>query len=281
MPLDIRGLTRIQRAARATSGAVGRDAWVVRRARPVYEYLLKHLSGSNGIPWTINGEEYRIDPAYRQRLGETYEAEVARYLRAHVAAGEVCVDIGANIGAYALQLARWVGPGGRVIAFEPNPEAAEVLERHVKMNGIERQVTLVPAAVGAEPGVAVLHAAGADGMSRLGVPNPVVARDTRPVRVSVTSLDAYCEANELAPQWLVVDVEGFEADVLRGARRTLRRGSVRAIVAEFHPSVWTTRAGAPDGMRELLEDLHLAAAPLADQSDLFAQHGPVLLSPAS
>lgn len=280
MPLDLRGLTWIQRAARAASGAIGRDAWVVRRARPVYQSVLHRLSGGRGIPWSINGVRYRIDPRFRHRLGAEYETDVARYLREHIRPGDVCIDVGANIGAYVLQLARWSAPGGRTVAFEPNPEALDVLERHVRMNDLESTVTIVRSAVGADEGTGVLQAAGADGMSRLDVPNPILADAARPISVAMITLDSYCAIHTLRPHWIVVDVEGFEGDVLLGARRTVHSGVLRGIVAEFHPSVWTAAPFAPGGLGAVLDELRLMATPLAGQRDIFAQHGPVLLVPA-
>ena len=50
-----------------------------------------------------------------------YNIEELDFLRAHVPAGGVFVDVGANVGTYALALARHVGAGGKVIAIEPHP----------------------------------------------------------------------------------------------------------------------------------------------------------------
>lgn len=276
-----RSLKAVQRIARAAAGALGRDAWLVRRARPWYESLLYRASGRRGVPWRINGEDFRIDPRFRNRLAEEYEADVARYLRQNITAGDVCVDVGANVGAYALQLARWSSPGGRVIAFEPNPEAVRVLERHVRMNGLMQTVEIVPFAAGACAQMVVLHAAGADGMSRLDAANPLLAGSARALSVPMTSLDAYCREHSVRPQWIVLDVEGFEGDVLAGARHIICSGSLRGIIAEFHPSVWTARPFDAGGIAPLLEDLRLTPTALAGQRDLFGQHGPVLLVPAA
>lgn len=279
--MHVRGLSALQRAARAFGGAIGRDTRLARTARPLYEAVLSRASGRNGIPWTINGERYRIDPHYRQQLSEHYEAGVAGYLRQHVHAGDVCVDVGASVGAYVLQFARWSCPGGRVVAFEPNPQALDVLARHIRMNNLEETVTVVPSAAGAASGTAVLQAAAADGMARLQTANPLLAGAAVAITVPVTSLDAYCLKQHVRPQWIVVDVEGFEADVLLGARRIIASGSVRAIVAEFHPSVWTAPPFAPDGIAAVLESLRLSPVPLAGQPDIYLQHGPVLLLPRS
>src|ERR1700750_1498639 len=54
-------------------------------------------------------------------LNPDYNVEELDFLRAHVPAGGVFVDVGANVGTYAMVLARYVGAGGKVIAVEPHP----------------------------------------------------------------------------------------------------------------------------------------------------------------
>jgi FkbM family methyltransferase len=279
MPLHLRALTGVQRAVSRAASAVGRDSRAVRALSPLYERALRALTGDAGIPWTINGEAFRIDPRYRARLGPSYESRVADYLRARVRPGDVSLDIGANVGAYVLQLTRWSAPQGRVVAFEPNPAAADVLRRHVRMNHVESAVTIVAAAAGAEADEGVLHASGADGMSRLAIENPLLRGRTVPVRVPVVTLDGYCRAHRLAPSWLVIDVEGAEGDVLRGASGLIASGTLRGVVAEFHPDSWPA-AGA-DAMRRLLGDMRLCATPLTSQRDALAEHGAVALEPLS
>ena len=74
------------------------------------------------------------------------------------------IDVGANHGQYATMLRRDVGFAGAILSFEPNPETVAVLTEHVRMNDLQGRVEVIPAAVGARSGVAVLHAAGADAM---------------------------------------------------------------------------------------------------------------------
>jgi FkbM family methyltransferase len=187
--------------------------------------------------------------------------------------------VGANVGVYVLQLAHWSSPGGRIVAFEPNPGAREVLERHVRMNGLQERVRIVPAAVGECSGEDILYATEANGMSRLGAPNKALAGHVDEITVPVVTLDEYCKANALVPDWLFLDIEGFEIAALWGARELIksRRGNL-GLVVEMHPNVWdsanTTRAGA----ESLFEELGLRAIPLTGQSDPLGDHGIVHLA---
>lgn len=269
----------LQTTARRTSGLLGRESWLIRNARPAYESILGWVNGGKGIPWAINGVTYRIDPHCRHRLGQNYDASVAAFLRERVKPGALCLDVGANVGVYVLQFAHWSGPTGHVVAFEPNPGARELLESHVRMNGLTERVTIVPAAVGATGGEEILYASGADGMSRLGAPNTALAGRAHEIKVPVITLDDYCKTNGLEPDWLFLDIEGFEIAALQGARELIKsRPGKLGLVVEMHPNVWdsanTTRASA----EALLEELGLRAVPLAGQSDPLADHGIVSLA---
>lgn len=266
----------LQATGRKFSGVLGRESWLVRRLRPFYESLLDFKGG--GIPWEINGETFRVDPRQRRRLGQNYDAPVAAFLRERVREGSLCFDVGANVGVYVLQFARWSGETGRVVAFEPNPSALAVLRRHVELNDLAGRVTVVPAAVGASDGEALLHAAEADGMSRLGEPNRLIADRTEEIKVPLVTLDAYCAAEGFAPDWLFMDIEGYEIAALEGARRLIEeRGAALNIVVEMHAGVWDS-AGTPRERAEtLLDELGLRAVPLTGQSDPLGDHGIVYL----
>lgn len=271
-------MSLLQRPARVVSSVLGHESWLVRRLRPVYESALDLSAGGRGIPWEINGVTYRVDPRQRHRLGQHYDAPVADFIRARIRPGALCVDVGANVGVYVLQFAHWAGAGGRVVAFEPNPGAREVLARHVGMNGLGGRVEIVAAAVGARRGAATLYASGADGMSRLGAPNVEIAERVSELSVPVTTLDDFCRERALEPDWLFLDIEGFEIAALEGARELLtRRGAALNVVVEMHPNVWDSAATTRAGAEALLAELGVRAVALTGQADPLGEHGIVYL----
>lgn len=266
----------VEAAARRVSSLFGRNSTLIRNLRPAYESLLGSLHGGNGIPWTVNGVPYRIDPKERPRFGQNYETETASFLSRRMRPGMTSFDIGANVGAYVLQLAHWSAPSGKVVAFEPNAGAREVLSRHISWNGLTERIQVIPSAVAAEFGEQVLYAEGANGMSRLAEPNNSLAATAREERVPVTTVDAFCAAGAAPPDVLLIDIEGFEFEALRGARQTILSHRP-LIVVEMHPNVWssanTTRAGA----EELLSELRLRPVALSGQKDPLNEHGQVWL----
>lgn len=144
------------------------------------------------------------------------EADVQVALTRFLKPGGTFVDAGASIGFFTLLAARLVGQAGTVVAFEPQPEAAEAVRRNVELNGFEG-VTVVEAALSSRAGDALLSGVGS-ATARL------VEGDhgSAAVRVARTSLDVFLgEHGDVAPDLVKIDVEGHEADVLDGMRSTL------------------------------------------------------------
>jgi FkbM family methyltransferase len=266
------------RVARSVSRAVGSDSAVARLARPVTERVLRAVAGRSGLAWQVNGIPCRIDPRFRAQLARTYDAHLAAWLQQGVKPGQTCLDVGANIGAWVIQFGRMVGPSGKVVAFEPNPGARAVLDDHIRMNDLGGVARVVPAAVGAAAGEVTFFAAGADGMSRIGQPNPGLDMPSEKITVPVVTLDAWCRENEIAPDWLLIDVEGFEGHVLAGATGLVTaRGPALGVVVEMHPSLWPASGTTRDEVAARIAAVGRRAVPLSGQADPFAEYGHVRL----
>jgi FkbM family methyltransferase len=175
----------------------------------------------------------RALPAHRQLAWNPDEYNA---FRAAVKPGMVALDVGANVGAYALVLGQWVGPRGAVFAFEPAPQAYDGLIGHVVLNRLAAVVHPVAMAVGAAATTAPLLVAGTQGESRL---RGRSEHEGPSIEVPVTTIDDFCARHSLEPDFIKVDVEGAELDVLRGARETIRRrGPDLGLFVEMHPSIW-------------------------------------------
>lgn len=86
-----------------------------------------------------------------------WEMWVTEAMMRHVRPGMTVLDIGANLGYFTMLLADLVGPAGRVLAFEPNPEMAGRLRRSIGLNGFAPTTTLHEVALGASDGVMLLE----------------------------------------------------------------------------------------------------------------------------
>ena len=97
--------------------------------------------------------------------------------------------------------------------------------------------------MGAGAGEAVLFASGADGRSRLGEPNRELDGEVTPIVVRIVTLDEHCRTARIQPDWLLIDIEGFEIAALEGASATIRsRGRDLGIVVTGTSGVLTPTA---------------------------------------
>ena len=195
-------------------------------------------------------------------LGEG-EGPTQKLLEQRLRPGMVFYDLGANIGLFSLVAARLVGPAGKVVSFEPDPETAARLRRNLERNGFQN-ATVVEAGVWSSSGKQAFHAA--DESS----PDHGVGRFERATAgegsslVECVALDDFIASVWRPPDAIKCDVEGAEVEVLRGGREMLR--SRRPwIVCEIHS------AANGDGVRKILSDAgyridavdsnHIVAAP--------------------
>ena len=215
------------------------------------------------------GEEVRLLPAYRFVTWNPAEYDA---FRAATRPGATVLDVGANVGAYALLFGQWARPGGHVFAFEPAPDAFEGLRRLVAANRLGDVVTPVRAAASDVTGQAALLADGFSGANRL-VRRPGV----RPAMVQTVTIDDFCAREGIVPSVIKIDVEGAELDVLRGARDTIRNaGDDLALFVEMHPTIWAGMGLSPDHLRAELRRQGLRAEPLRDVDDPWSLEGECL-----
>ena len=151
-------------------------------------------------------------------------AELADVASRFARPGWTVFDVGANAGYVSLTCADLGGPASRVHAFEPQPDLAAMLRRSVERNG--SPVVVVEAACGSSDGEIVLYRSTDPNRAALATVLPghySVATDA--MTVPLLRLDTYCSSAGLTPDFVKIDVEGFEAEVVAGALATLDRSS--------------------------------------------------------
>ena len=184
-------------------------------------------------------------------LGMDYEAQLWQYLLPRP--GDVFLDVGANVGWYTLHVARMVGPEGLVLAVEPSPDSFAVLKENIKLNHLSNVTALNLAAWDRDADLDLILATIciADTVKQAWA-DPAEAWFRKPrgtVRVPARPLDDVLKDQEVTRlDWVKIDVEGAEAEVLRGLRKALMR---------FHPRILVES--------ERLEDLTSILEPMGYQ----------------
>jgi FkbM family methyltransferase len=153
------------------------------------------------------------------RLGGSGEAWFVTHVLAHVSPS-LCVDIGANQGDYSRMIL--AETSAQVVAFEPLAACQAALS--ALADDYSGRLTIVPQAVGAQPGVMSIHYGDKTELASLceeaSAIDYVAAVNTRVAPVTVTTLDEYLGH---VPQvdFVKIDTEGFEFEVLVGAQKLL------------------------------------------------------------
>ena len=213
--LLVSGLDSILAKACASGWAPG---WMVKLAPNHYQYpaVAPKRVSREGFNFELNVGDFLDWHVY---YGQMEGAKERLYDLAR--AGDVVIDVGANIGETALHLGRRVGASGRIFAFEPDPQMREKCLRNMQLNRPEN-IELEPYALSDRAGeyrlfrVAERNPAGNRIMER-------EAPGVDSVVVKAQTLDDYAEYAGIKRVSLIkIDVEGFEQKVLMGAERLLR-----------------------------------------------------------
>lgn len=182
-----------------------------------------------------------------------------RFLEATLKPGSRFLDIGSNVGFFALMAARLVGPTGRVYAFEPEPDIHEALTRSARVNGYDHLEVFPFALSDREDELAFYRAR--DGTASSLVPEAPgkERRYERTLKARVTTLDRLVAEGKLDVSNLTavkVDVEGEEVRTVTGMRESLAAGGYPPIWCEVRGPKGSTRApNTYEGVRDALAPL--------------------------
>ena len=198
-----------------------------------------------------------------KRLTERRELSTLQSL---IVPGMVIADIGANVGFYTFEMAASVGPTGRVLAFEPDPFSFQLLKGRL-IRAAAVNVEAHQLALGHETARTVLYCSAynrADNRLSPSHTEPHVETCEAQVR---TLDDVLRETRHVAIDALKIDVQGNEANVLRGARQTLDAG-VRWVWLEFSPDHLRGAGEDPAAFLENLGALGMEMLHLTENASL-------------
>jgi FkbM family methyltransferase len=187
------------------------------------------------------------------------EANSVETFKQEVKEGDVVVDIGANIGYYALLEARLVGNNGKIYAIEPVRQNVELLRKNIEINGYSN-IMSYELAIGDVNGVNSMYITKQRNKHtfREVVGTRKEKYVTGKIDVEVVTLDDFLQ-NKLYPNVIRMDVEGYEYQIIKGMKNTLQKKLPLKIFVEFHFHLLKQHESI-----EILETLKDAGFRLAD-----------------
>ncbi|MDQ4055878.1 MAG: FkbM family methyltransferase [Thermoproteota archaeon] len=165
--------------------------------------------------------------------------------------GDIVIDIGAHIGLYTIISSKRVGANGKVVAIEADPENFEMLTSNIKLNQLTNVIPLNYAVYSKETKLKLYLPSGESGFTKYNtiMPNWINTQE-KFVEVNANTLDYLLQLNKIRQEevnWIKIDVEGAEFEVLKGATNVLSKSKDVAILMELH--------GPPHIYRPKVEEL--------------------------
>ena len=150
----------------------------------------------------------------------TYEVPIQKIFAQHLKTGDVFYDIGANVGFFSIIAAKLVG-GGKVYAFEPGSENAKSIRHNAELNDF-KQIEVIEKAVSNTSGTGEFLLAkysGGHALATADAPPDLAGK----VTVDLVSIDDLIASEQIEPpNFVKIDVEGAELDVLKGMTQTIK-----------------------------------------------------------
>ena len=152
--------------------------------------------------------------------------------------GDIVVDIGAHIGLYTIISSKRVGANGKVVAIEAHPGNFEMLNSNIKLNQLTNVIPLNYAVYSKETKIKLYLPEVESGFTKYNtiMPNWINTQE-KFVEVNANTLDYLLQLNEIRQEevnWIKIDVEGAEFEVLKGATNVLSKSKDIAILMELH-----------------------------------------------
>lgn len=175
--------------------------------------------GAVRLPYHGDGDRQEL---YYYLDGKEWWEKETRLMSPYLKKGDIAVDVGANLGFMAGILSAVVGPSGQVHSFEPSPTIYAKLQEVIKENKLVN-VTAYNMGCGKEETQLTLYSPGSSGNATLR-PDASLEKSTKSTQtVRIALMDDFLGPKLNRLDFIKIDTEGFEDDVLLGASRLIEK----------------------------------------------------------
>ena len=185
------------------------------------------------------------------------EVDHTKLFQEELEEGMIVVDIGANIGYYALIAASTVGKKGKVYAIEPDPRNFELLKKNIEINGFSDFVEAHQIAISDHSGDARFYLSSKTNLNTAFDPGKngtcFSHKVEKTIDVKAASLDDFAKDIE-SINFIRMDIEGYEVEAFRGMINTLRTARVPCkILFEAHPHLYSGERDLRPVLQEVID----------------------------
>jgi FkbM family methyltransferase len=195
----------------------------------------RHLFKAASDIYSVDGNYLMYldsDHYYQWMMASTnyYGFGIRKLMRDFLRKGDIFIDVGGNIGYLSLLASMIVAESGRVVAFEPDPRAAEVFQKNTALNNVHN-ILLIEKACSDQDGSVLFNMASHLGWSTA-LTDTKTLKIEKQINVEQCTLDG--ETGKLfgneSPRLIKIDVEGYEPYVLKGAHAIIDKNETAFII---------------------------------------------------
>lgn len=251
------------------------------------EYALRHAAGMDEDKEIRPGFRLRCHPAafplaYHYQFDDAEQSAEFDSFIAECTPGMHLLDIGAHFGLFSLAAIHYGGARARAVAVDASPTAIAMVRRQIALNGVENRVTCVTAAAGAQVGWMEMLSTGPQGAGYF-LPSRGDHGASDMTRTPVTTIDSLAQEYGSFSH-IKIDVESWEADVLRGGVATFTGANQPKLFLEVHTAMVCERGARAEDALDLLaqygyETYDLSGSPRTRASILNAEITRILCLP--
>jgi FkbM family methyltransferase len=243
--------------------------------------LLDIMTLGKGVQKNISGFSVRLPVRYARYFPENYEQDNFDFLKKHCPEGGVVIDIGAHIGLFAVRAAQLTRHTGKVYAFEPTPNTQKLLQGTIALNKMHDSIIPRKEAVAEKDGVTYFYVSDNEGDNSNSLVGYREDKELHKTEVELTSIDSFVRKQNLTRiDFIKIDAEGYEYNVLKGAEETFLKFRPKAILA-LHPDGIRSNGNFLEEIYDLLKKLNyqvvfeekeLSRAEFSNKANLFDVH---------
>jgi FkbM family methyltransferase len=187
-----------------------------------------------------------------------HEPESTNSLKGILSHGMTIVEVGANIGYYALLEAGIIGRNGHIIAFEPSPINMTTFRANIALNGLEDRIETYQMGVGNKTHRMQFHIINKGNLSSFY--QRAYSKDIQiisTIEVDVVALDDFFQSKPIKIDFLRMDVEGYEMEIIKGMQNMLKTEKAPdKLFIEIHSSLLNSNSYSCKLFIETLKIFH-------------------------